>query len=402
MEKLTQELTTAEGFCKVMNDNAAELGTDLKATMIRTEELNDGTVVQVEGMTPDAIKNLFNQQITKVNADETGISFKTPGEPVQVYVDDTVIEPVETELLDGVVQVYNKAIDNSAVTGIKLSLVEGLREGEANVEANATIGTLSIEGTSDEVTYELDDVGDFESFTIDGANLKVGDTPLTAKKYSVTIIATSGEDIESKAFEINVAAAYPEISTFTITPVDGLLEGNPNVAANAVVANMTANGGTEPYTYTLREDGVNGADNASFKVDGTTLKVNETPLTVKDYKVAMTVTDKQGKTKDQNATISVKAPEITALNVAVEEGLTAPLAVDTLVANLTTEGGIAPYTYSIKEENDYAEFKVDGTTIKVATQIDSEGTKNITVVVTDKNNKTKEQATEISIAGAGA
>lgn len=400
MEKLTQELTTAEGFCKVMNDNAAELGTDLKATMIRTEELDDGTVVQVEGMTPDAIKNLFNQQITKVNADETGISFKTPGESVQVYVDDTVIEPVETELLDGVVQVYNKAIDNSAVTGIKLSLVEGLREGEANVEANATIGTLSIEGTSDKVTYELDDVGDFESFTIDGANLKVGDTPLTAKKYSVTIIATSGEDIESKAFDINVAAAYPEISTFTITPVSGLLEGNPNVAANAVVANMTANGGTEPYTYTLREDGVNGADNASFKVDGTTLKVNETPLTVKDYKVAMTVTDKQGKTKDQNATISVKAPEITALNVAVEEGLTAPLAVDTLVANLTTEGGIAPYTYSIKEENDYAEFKVDGTTIKVATQIDSEGTKNITVIVTDKNNKTKEQATEISIAGA--
>ena len=402
MEKLTQELTTAEGFCKVMNDNAETLGTDLRATMIRTEELDDGTVVQVEGMTPDAIKNLFNQQITKANADETGISFKTPGEPVQVYVDDTVIEPVETELLDGVVQVYNKAIDNSAVTGIKLSLVEGLREGEANVEANATIGTLSVEGTSDEVTYELDDVGDFESFTIDGTNLKVGDTPLTAKKYSVTIIATSGEDVESKAFDINVAAAYPEISTFTITPVSGLLEGNPNVAANAVVANMTANGGTEPYTYTLREDGVNGADNASFKVDGTTLKVNETPLTVKDYKVAMTVTDKQGKTKDQNATISVKAPEITALNVAVEEGLTAPLAVDTLVANLTAEGGIAPYTYSIKEENDYAEFKVDGTTIKVATQIDSEGTKNITVVVTDKNNKTKEQATEISIAGAGA
>lgn len=303
MEKLTQELTTAEGFCSVMNANATELGTDLKATMIRTEELEDGTEVQIEGMTPDAMKNLFNQQITKANATETGVSFKTPGEPVQVYVDDTVIEPVETELLDGVVQIYNKAIDNSAVTGIKLSLVEGLREGEANVEANATIGTLSIEGTSDEVTYELDDVGDFESFTIDGANLKVGDTPLTAKKYSVTIIATSGEDIESKAFDINVEAAYPEI---------------------------------------------------------------------------------------------------TALNVVVEEGLTAPLTVDTLVANLTTEGGEAPYTYSIKEENDYADFKVDGTTIKVATQIDSEGTKNITVVVTDTNSKTKEQATEISIAGAGA
>lgn len=402
MEKLTQELTTAEGFCSVMNANATELGTDLKATMIRTEELEDGTEVQIEGMTPDAMKNLFNQQITKANATETEISFKTPGEPVQVYVDDTVIEPVETELLDGVVQVYNKAIDNSAVTGIKLSLVEGLREGEANVEANATIGTLSIEGTADEVTYELDDVGDFESFTIDGANLKVGDTPLTAKKYSVTIIATSSEDIESKAFDINVEAAYPEISTFTITPVDGLLEGNPNVAADAVVANMTANGGTEPYTYALREDGVNGVDNASFKVDGTTLKVNGTPLTVKDYKVAMTVTDKQGKTKDQNATISVKAPEITALNVAVEEGLKVPLAVDTLVANLTAEGGIAPYTYSIKSGGDAASFKVDGTTIKVATQIDSEGTKNITVVVTDKNNKTKEQATEISIAGAGA
>lgn len=85
MEKLTQELTSAEGFCKVINENAGEV----KATMIREVELEDGTVVKVEGMTPEAIKNVL------------GVSFKTPGEPVQSMIDGSII--------NGVAQVYNEA-----------------------------------------------------------------------------------------------------------------------------------------------------------------------------------------------------------------------------------------------------------------------------------------------------
>lgn len=60
---------------------------------------------------------------------------------------------------------------------------------------------------------------------------------------------------------------------------------------------MSVEGGSAPITYSLREDASNGVDNASFKVDGSNLKVNTTPLTTKAYKVALTATDTHGKTK---------------------------------------------------------------------------------------------------------
>lgn len=97
------------------------------------------------------------------------------------------------------------------------------------------------------------------------------------------------------------------ITGLTITPTEGLQESNPNVNADAIVATLSAEGGTEPFTYTLETDEVNGVDNASFKIDGTNVKVNTTPLTNKDYKINIKVTDSKGKTFTNHATISVAA-----------------------------------------------------------------------------------------------
>ena len=92
-----------------------------------------------------------------------------------------------------------------------------------------------------------------------------------------------------------------------ITPTEGLQEGNANVNADAVVATLSAEGGTSPFTYTLEADETNGADNASFKIDGSNVKVNTTPLTQKEYKINIKVTDSKGKTFTNHATISVAA-----------------------------------------------------------------------------------------------
>ena len=105
MEKLKQnnlsEGTDALGFCRVLNANAEEAGLEAKVALVREVELEDGTIVKAEGMTPNAIKSALNEQVAG------GITFETPGEPVQVYVDNTVIAPEETEVKDGLVQIYN-------------------------------------------------------------------------------------------------------------------------------------------------------------------------------------------------------------------------------------------------------------------------------------------------------
>ena len=72
---------------------------------------------------------------------------------------------------------------------------------------------------------------------------------------------------------------------------------------------MSATGGTSPFTYNLEADETNGADNASFKIEGSDVKVNTTPLTNKDYKINVKVTDSKGKTFTNHATISVSAAE---------------------------------------------------------------------------------------------
>lgn len=73
------------------------------------------------------------------------------------------------------------------------------------------------------------------------------------------------------------------------------------------MATLSATGGTTPFTYALEADEANGVDNASFKIDGTDVKVNTTPLTQKDYKINVKVTDSKGKTFINNSTISVAA-----------------------------------------------------------------------------------------------
>ena len=263
---------------------------------------------------------------------------------------------------------------------------------------------MSVEGGSAPITYSLrEDASngvDNASFKIDGANLKVNTTPLTAKEYKVSLTATDTHGkIKDQTATISVAA--PNITSLNAQLTSGLEEGNENVAANAKIADLSTTGGIAPYTYSLNTDEVNGVDNANFKVEGTQLKVNTTPLVKKDYKVSLKVTDKNNKTATKNITVSVGTPAISALNITPVESLQAPLAENTVVANLSSVGGIAPYTYSLKADTqDNAEFTIEGTTVKNIASIDTAGTKNITVVVTDKNSSTKEQTAQIEISAA--
>ena len=288
------------------------------------------------------------------------------------------------------------------ITDIVVTITPNIREGEDNSKANATIATLSLKGGTEPVEYTLSGT-DESSFIIDNASVKVGSAPLTEKTYNITIAV---EDANGKTFSapttIEVLEAYPAITDITVELTPNLREGEDNVKSGAKIADLSTTGGIAPYTYSLNTDEVNGVDNASFKVEGTQLKVNTTPLVKKDYKVSLKVTDKNNKTATKNITVSVGTPAISALNITPVESLQAPLAENTVVANLSSVGGIAPYTYSLKADTqDNAEFTIEGTTVKNIASIDTAGTKNITVVVTDKNSSTKEQTAQIEISAAG-
>lgn len=290
------------------------------------------------------------------------------------------------------------------ITSFTVSPTGGLEEGNANVQADAVVATMSVEGGSAPITYSLrEDASngvDNASFKVDGSNLKVNTTPLTTKAYKVALTATDTHG-KTKDQNATITVTAPNITSLNAQLTSGLEEGNENVAANAKIADLSTTGGIAPYTYSLNTDEVNGIDNASFKVEGTQLKVNTTPLVKKDYKVSLKVTDKNNKTATKNITVSVGTPAISALNITPVESLQAPLAENTVVANLSSVGGIAPYTYSLKPDTqDNAEFTIEGTTVKNIASIDTAGTKNITVVVTDKNSSTKEQTAQIEISAA--
>lgn len=290
------------------------------------------------------------------------------------------------------------------ITSFTVSPTGGLEEGNANVQADAVVATMSVEGGSAPITYSLrEDASngvDNASFKVDGSNLKVNTTPLTTKAYKVALTATDTHG-KTKDQNATITVTAPNITSLNAQLTSGLEEGNENVAANAKIADLSTTGGIAPYTYSLNTDEVNGVDNASFKVEGTQLKVNTTPLVKKDYKVSLKVTDKNNKTATKNITVSVGTPAISALNITPVESLQAPLAENTVVANLSSVGGIAPYTYSLKPDTqDNAEFTIEGTTVKNIASIDSAGTKNITVIVTDKNSTTKEQTAQIEISAA--
>lgn len=198
----------------------------------------------------------------------------------------------------------------------------------------------------------------------------------------------------------NQSIGAPAITSFTITPVEGLIEGEDNVEPDAVVANMVAEGGTEPYSYEFN-NGVSGVDNGSFVIDGTSIKVGESALTTKNYRISVKVTDSEEQTRIANAVISVSAPEITDLVVAPVGEIEVPTSVGTKVADLATLGGTAPYTYSLTlDTGDNDMFEISGAEVLVKTQLTELRDYTISVDVEDANGKTESASATLHTSSA--
>ena len=110
MENLKQntlnDSTTDLGFVQAINTNLEASGSENKIAFQREVELEDGTVVTVESVTPESMKVILNNNAVIMGGSGI-INAKTPGEITQVYDNPDKISPVETTMINGVVQIAN-------------------------------------------------------------------------------------------------------------------------------------------------------------------------------------------------------------------------------------------------------------------------------------------------------
>ena len=91
----------------------------------------------------------------------------------------------------------------------------------------------------------------------------------------------------------------PEIDELKITAVEDL---TAPVEANTKVADLSATGGTSPYTYTLKEE---TGDNAEFKISENEVQTNTQIATAGNKNITVVVTDSKGKTNEATAQIVI-------------------------------------------------------------------------------------------------
>lgn len=396
------EVTVLEAYPEITTLDV-EVTPDLRAGKPNTDVGATVGMITVEGGTEPIELTLTGANQANFEIQDKEIKVKDMALAQGTYNITVVATDTNSKVKEKAVQL-DVAEAFAEITSIKVTKTQDLREGEANVQADSVVATLSTVGGTEPFVYSLSGT-DAESFKVDGDKIKVNTTPLVEKTYEITItVIDKNLETLNAPTTIEVQAAYPEITTFTISPEVGLIEGNENVQADAVVATLSTDGGTADYVYSFKEDAENGKDNAKFKIDGTNVKVNTTPLETGDYKIAMTVTDAHNKTKDQNATISVAAPEVTELNADITPDLqegNPNVDAGATIATLSTVGGIAPYTYELNVDevnganND--SFVIAGDKLNVGETPLTEGTYKVSVKVTDKNDKTATKNLDISV-----
>lgn len=289
----------------------------------------------------------------------------------------------------------NIMVDSPAITSIDLTMTKDIRQGEASTQPNGLIATVAVTGGTQPYTLSLDGTN-AQSFIVDGMTIKTGSSALSQGSYSIKVIATDSKDKTlSKDVTIEVLQPYPDIDSVTLNIEDGL---QAPVAANTIVGHIQVLGGTAPYTITL-PTGVK--DNDLFTIEDA-IK-NKAAITTGGTKnITVRVVDTHNKVKEASAAINIDYPEITSVTVKPVTGLTAPVTVDTKVADITSAGGTAPITYSLPagvSNND--SFKISGTQVLVKTEITDAGSYAVVVKATDSKNKTKNSVTTAFTVAAG-
>jgi gliding motility-associated-like protein len=320
----------------------------------------------------------------------------------------TVTHTITAANSGGSVTATVSLIYNTAPTGIALAPAAVAE----NASSGTTVGTLSATDadTGDTFTYTLvsgTGATDNAIFTIAGANLRtaaVFDFE-TKASYSVRVRVTDAGGLTfERALTITVTNVNEVPTVLTLSAAT--VAENAGSGTTVGILSATDVDVNDTFTYTL-VSGTGSTDNASFTIDGTSLKTAAVFdfETKNSYSVRVRVTDAGGLTFERALTITVtnvnEAPTVLTLSAAtVAENAASGTTVGTLSATDADTGDT--FTYALVSgtgSTDNASFAIDGTILKTAAVFDFE-TKNsysVRVRVTDAGGLTFERALTIAV-----
>ncbi|MDR0910427.1 MAG: hypothetical protein LBM77_11760 [Spirochaetaceae bacterium] len=201
----------------------------------------------------------------------------------------------------------------------------------------------------------------------------------------------------------------PDLIGFTWTSAAGLQLGVGTVDAGDTVGTFSIPlGGTSPFSYSL-VSGTGDTDNALFKIDETSLKIGNNPLTeYKTYSVRVQISDSKGKTFAKACTLDVAAsnPEISGFTWIATEGLrlgTGTVDAGDAVGTFSIPlGGTSPFSYSLVSgtgDTNNVLFKIDGTSLEIGNNPLTEyKTYSVRVQISDSKGKTFAKACTLYVA----
>jgi large repetitive protein len=251
-----------------------------------------------------------------------------------------------------------------------------------NFTVKVTVGPLTIGGTLGNgqvgvaYTGQVSATGGTGSYTFSATGMPPGTTlsasgaatgtPNTAGTFSAAVTVTDGSgNHSSQSFSITIAPAPLTVTTPSLP--DGLLQ-------TAYAAVLNANGGTQPYTWSVTglPSGVIPSSDGSL---------SGKPTVSGTFSVTATVTDAKGTTANKTYSLLIS---IARLSITTD-GLPSALVGATVSGSVSATGGVQPYQFSATGLPAGVSLGSDGTLSGAPT---APGTASVTVVVMDSKGTT--------------
>src|SRR3569623_645665 len=218
---------------------------------------------------------------------------------------------------DGTVASQTYTLDTSAPSAPSTpDMTSGTDSGSSNsdnITNNTTpIFTGTAESGSTVTLYDTDGTTVLGTTTAAGGNWTIPSSALSAGSHTVTAKATDTAGNTSSAssgLAVTIDTAAPTGLTSSATTI-----ATQTATSTSTIATLSATD-SQSITYSFAVgNGVNDADNGSFTISGTSLKVGGAALSAGTYKIYVAATDTAGNVSNQAFTITiVDAPSVSSI-----------------------------------------------------------------------------------------